>query len=229
MDAHNDLVNRNQPVTRREEVYLHLKQDIITCQLLPGQLLYEGDLAEQYGVSKTPIREALTLLEKDGLIKFLPRKGYLVTTLTLKDVQEIFEVRLILERAVTVLAAERITEREITELEKFLEIGFQLNDESTIYAYIQANKDFHIAIARASRNQRLVEYMERLLNDAQRLQFMDLETGEGPWAWNRDHEVILEALRKRDKEAAARAVESALAQARVRLLSLDSVNMEFGH
>ena len=211
---------KNQPSTRREEVYQHLKHGIITCALPPGQVLYEGELAEHLGVSKTPIREALTRLQQEGLVKFLPRKGYLVTTLTLRDIQEIFEIRLILERAATVLAAESITGDEISKLEQYLTVNIDPNDKSTVYGYIQANKDFHIAIAEASRNRRLVEHLERVFNDAQRIQYMDLDTGEGPWAWHRDHERILDALRKHDKEAAALAVEKALAEAGARLLSL---------
>jgi DNA-binding GntR family transcriptional regulator len=220
MAIRTDRVNKSQPITRREEVYNLLKQEIITCQLSPGQVIFEGELAEQFGVSKTPIREALTQLQQDGLIKFLPRKGHLVTTLTLRDIQEIFEVRLIMEREATVLAAERITVADLKELEQFLKITVDPNDQTTIYRYIQSNKDFHLAIARATRNRRLYEHLERVFNDAQRLQYMDLETGEGPWAWNRDHERIFEALKNHDKEAAAKAVEDALAESAGRLLSL---------
>jgi DNA-binding GntR family transcriptional regulator len=210
---------KTRPITLRQEVYERLKKDIITCDLVPGQLLNEGELAEQLEVSKTPVREALTQLKQDGLVELIPRKGYLVTTLTLRDIQEIFELRLILERAATVLAVDHITDAEIDALERYLEIDYDLNDPATVYRYIQANKDFHLEIAKAARNSRLVWHLSRVFDDAQRLQCMDLGTGGGPWAWSRDHIRILEALRRRDKEAVAAAVEDALAEARTRLLS----------
>ena len=215
-----ERTGKSQPRTLRQEVYIHLKQDIITCRLAPGELLNEGDLAEQMGVSKTPVREALSQLQKDNLVKLISRKGYLVTTLTLRDIQEIFETRLILERSATELAAERITEEEIKMVESYLKINFDPNDSSTFFSYIQANTDFHLEIARASHNSRLVEHLAREFIDAQRLQFMDLDTGEGPWAWLQDHERILKALRDHDPKAAAAAVEDSIAGARIRLLSL---------
>ena len=203
----------------RRQVYTQIKLDIITCALAPGQLLNEGELAGRLEVSKTPVREALTQLQQDSLVELIPRKGYLVSTLTLRDIQEIFGLRLILERAATVLAVEHITDAEIDKLERYLEIEFDPDDHSTLYPYIQANTDFHMEIARASNNSRLVRDLARVFDDAQRLQYMDLDKGDVLWAWNRDHERIIEALRKRDKEAAAAAVEEAIAEARIRLLS----------
>jgi len=212
-------VTKTPSVSLRQEVYERIKQDIITCAIAPGQLLNEGELADHLEVSKTPVREALTQLQQDGLVELIPRKGYLVTTLTLRDIQEIFQLRLILERAATVLAVDHITDAGIDKLERYLEIEFDPDDHSTLYPYIQGNKDFHMEIARASNNSRLVRHLARVFDDAQRLQYMDLDKGDALWAWNRDHERIIEALRKRDKEAAAAAVEEAIAEARVRLLS----------
>jgi DNA-binding GntR family transcriptional regulator len=203
----------------RQEVYERIKQEIITCSLAPGQPLNESELAQRLAVSKTPVREALTQLQHDSLVELIPRKGYLVTNLTLKDVQEIFESRLILERAVTTLAAERITDAEIASLERYLELP-EPDDANAVYRYIQANKEFHLEIAAASRNSRLVRYLAHVLDDAQRLQYMDLNRAEeARGAWHRDHGRILDALHKHDKAAAAAAVEDALAEARARLLS----------
>lgn len=212
-------VTKAAPASFRQQVYQRIKQDIIICALAPGQVLNEGELAEQLDVSKTPIREALTQLQQDNLVELIPRKGYLVTTLTLRDIHEIFELRLILERAATVLAVDHITDAEIDALERHLEVGYNPDDHSTLYPYIQSNKDFHMEIAQATHNSRLVRHLGRVFVDALRLQYMDLDKGDTLWAWNRDHERIVEALRKRDKEAAAAAVEEAIAEARVRLLS----------
>jgi DNA-binding GntR family transcriptional regulator len=213
-------LSKDRPVTLRKKAYQILKQKIISGVLAPGSLLSESELAVSIGVSKTPIREALSQLEYDKLVSPIPRKGYLVTTITLRDIQEIFEIRLILERAATVLAAERITDDEIASLERYLDLNFDPSEQESFYEYIQSNKEFHLEIARASHNSRLIEHLVRVFIDAQRLQYMDLSIGESSWAWQRDHERIIEALRKHDKAAAAVAVEEALEEARTRLLSV---------
>lgn len=207
-------------VSLREKAYQLIKQKIITGEFAPGDVLSEGELADLLGVSKTPVREALTQLQHDNLVSLIPRKGYLVTNLTLKDIQDIFEVRLILERAATVLAAERITAEELAAVERYLEMDFDPTQREDLLRYVQANRDFHLEIARASHNLRLYEYLDRIFIDAQRLQYMDLTIWGVPWVWQRDHERIVEALRRRDKEAAAAAVEAAVGEARTRLLSL---------
>jgi len=214
------VVFKERPVTLRQKAYQLLKQKIISGELAPGSLLTESELAVSIGVSKTPVREALSQLEHDKLVSPIPRKGYLVTTITLKDIQEIFEIRLILERAATILAAERITKRELAKVERYLELNFDPRDQESFYQYIQANKEFHMEIARASHNGRLIEHLAQVFIDAQRLQYMDLTIGESSWAWQRDHERIIEALRKRDQKSAAAAVEEALEESRTRLLSL---------
>ena len=88
-----------------EQVYDALKREILTARLRPSQPLIENELAARFGVSKTPIREALRLLVQDGWIVVLPRKGYLVAPLSLEDVREVFALRLLLELQVTGEAA----------------------------------------------------------------------------------------------------------------------------
>ena len=207
-------------VSLRQKAYHLLKQKIITGEFAPGALLSEGELADLLGISKTPVREALTQLQHDHLVSLIPRKGYLVTNLTLKDIQEIFEVRLILERAATILAVERITAEELAAVERYLEMDFDPTHHEDLLRYVQANRDFHLEIARASHNQRLYDHLDQIFIDAQRLQYMDLTIWGAPWVWQRDHERIVETLRRHDKEAAAAAVEAALEEARTRLLSI---------
>lgn len=211
---------KEQPASLRQHIYQDLKQQIITCQLAPGQIVNEGHLAKQLGVSTTPVREALTKLHHDHLVQPIERKGYLITTLTLKDIQEIFEVRLVLERAITELATERVTDEDLQRLEHFLELEFDPQDRDAMYRQIESNRDFHMTISGIVHNDRLHEHFERVFVDAQRLQYMDLERGKGREAWARDHERIVDALRRRDKEAAGLAVVDALEEARTRLLGL---------
>ncbi len=214
-----DKNNAKQIGLKRKEIYKYIKKEIISCGLSPGQLINEAELADKLSVSKTPIREALSQLQQDWLVELIPHKGYFVTTLTLRDTQEIFEMRYILERYAIIQAVDRVTDEDIRRLESYIEIDFTPGDCESIYRYIQANMDFHIEIAKISRNSRLVRHLASVLDDAQRLQFLDLESGEGPWAWQRDHSLMVEALRRHDKQAAIKAVEDSLNELRIRLLS----------
>ena len=81
------------------QVYEAIKKDIISCALRPGQQIAQQQLAERYGAGITPVREALPKLTREGLVLTIPRFGYLVTTITISDVAEIFELRAILESA----------------------------------------------------------------------------------------------------------------------------------
>src|SRR5438445_603484 len=99
-------------------VYQDLKRDIMTCALRPGAEVYEGQLAERYGVSKTPIREALNTLRQEGYVRVLPRRGYVVAPVSVEDVQEVFHVRLLLEPSAAELAAQRVSGEQLVELRR---------------------------------------------------------------------------------------------------------------
>jgi len=79
----------------RQKLYDQIKKDIITGRLPPGEQLNEGLIAERYDVSKTPVREALTSLHQSNLVEYRPNKGFFVTPITLRDIHEIFEARLV--------------------------------------------------------------------------------------------------------------------------------------
>src|SRR4051812_1969029 len=86
---------KQRPVFRseKERIYLALRKDILTLALAPREVLVESALAHRFKVSKAPVREALAVLQRDGLVEALPRKGYLVTQVTIDDLHELFEVR----------------------------------------------------------------------------------------------------------------------------------------
>src|SRR6266508_3976228 len=102
----------------RQQVYEQIKHDIITCKLLPGQPLSENQFLDQFKVSKTPIREALTSLVQDGLVEYTPNRGCMVTTVSVADIQEIFDARIFFETELFRLAVKNISDAEIDRLEK---------------------------------------------------------------------------------------------------------------
>jgi DNA-binding GntR family transcriptional regulator len=204
--------HRSDKVSLKQEVYDDIRQEIVGGDSLPGDLLKERELAAKYGVSKTPVREALSLLEQHGLVKAVPRAGYMVTQLTIRDVQEVYQLRLALEAMAARLAAERITDEELRELERVASPSTA--DEAVVF-----NHQFHLEVARASGNSRLAEMVEHLLDDMDRWAGVDF-SGFSEAQLHRGHTVELDALRARDPDVAEEAFRSHLQQVYQHLLGL---------
>ncbi len=202
----------------RQKAYAMIKQEIITCTLAPGSQIIEGDLAERFQISKTPIREALTSLQQENLVEYRPNKGFVVSTITLKDIQEIYEARIFLESTFIRLAVAKITDEELAKLQSYQDVAYDLQDPVTVADYIKANFEFHMSIAEASRNSRLCRYYESLMHDAHRLIYMDVRYHDVMSTWRHSHQRIINALQARDIEAGVRAIEEILENGKKRIL-----------
>lgn len=135
--------------SEKKRIYLELRKDILTLSLPPRELLVESALARRFSVSKAPVREALAILQRDGLVDALPRKDYLVTPITVSDVHELFELRVALEGTAAELAATKITEEELEYLES-LKPPASANRGSGLNKFLDYNRKFHLAVARTS-------------------------------------------------------------------------------
>jgi DNA-binding GntR family transcriptional regulator len=183
--------------SKKDDVYASIRRAIVASELKQGEMINEGELARRYGVSRTPVREALLLLVGDGLVNCLPRAGYMVTPITIQDVQESFHLREILEVEAARLAATRITPTELDALEvRKMGVPPHLNP---VY-----NREFHLIIARASRNQRLARLVDQLLDEMERILVYDpFISGPHDPA---EHQNIIDALRAGDSDAAQAAM-----------------------
>jgi DNA-binding GntR family transcriptional regulator len=185
----------------KERVYRALKSDIVSGVLDMGAMLNEGRLAAKYGVSKAPVREALVHLRQEGLVEALPRVGYLTSRLTMKDVDEIFELRAIVEGAAAEKAARVITDETLEKLEQPCS-SFQPGDRQSYLRFMSDNFVFHFTIAQATGNSRLAEVVARQLEQMQRLAVLRLDLDENSEALADEHRQIVVALRQRDPQLA---------------------------
>jgi DNA-binding GntR family transcriptional regulator len=204
----------------RQHVYEQIKHDIITCKLTPGEPLSENQFVDRFGVSKTPIREALTSLVQDGLVEYTPNRGFMVTTVSVADIQEIFEARIFFEAEMFRLAVKKISDAEIDELEKQSHVDGNAKSPEYAETFLESNRKFHTALATASRNSRLLWYYETLMNEAQRLFYMDISLHNKEFQWGHGHEGIIKALRNRDEVAGVTAIRDTLENARKRVLGI---------
>ncbi|KUK83242.1 MAG: Transcriptional regulator [Pelotomaculum thermopropionicum] len=186
----------------REMVFESLREAIIHGRLKPGERLMEIQLAEEMGVSRTPVREAIRKLELEGFVVMVPRKGAYVAGISVKDIVDVFEVRAALEGLAAGLAAERITEEEMEELERTL-VRINVNsEEDDLNSVVEGDSSFHELIYKASRNQRLVQIITRLKEQIHRFRMTSLsQPGRTKNALG-EHKAIVEAISDRNIELA---------------------------
>jgi DNA-binding GntR family transcriptional regulator len=187
------------------EAYTILKRRIIRCEIAPGERLTEAQLVRDLGLGKTPIREALVRLIHDGLVRNMPRHGYEVTPITLADVEDLFRLRLIVEPAAMELAAGHVVGALRDRMQQLCRIeSYSPGDPRSVEAYRQANREFHILVARASGNRRLAEVIERIEEESDRLFTFGLVFRDRGQTVRAGHQRILAALVAGDGRAVRR-------------------------
>ena len=152
----------------RDVVFENLRTAILDGNLKAGQRLMEVQLAEQLGVSRTPIREAIRKLELEGLVVMLPRKGAYVANMSFKDLIDVLEVRASLEGLAGSLAAERRRDEDIEELEKLSKEFEQCVREADVERVLKKDVEFHEKIFSMANNKKLEKLMNSLWEQVQR-------------------------------------------------------------
>lgn len=191
-------------------VYDQLKEDILRAIRKPGEVMLEGELAAQYAVSKTPVREALRLLAKDGWVVLLPRKGYLVRPLRLDDIREVFALRHMMEPALAGQAARLASGRDKIALRGL--ITAQADAATRPELALASARDFHLALTDIVGNRRARTILSVLVDEVRRLHHLmpDVEGHITSADELEAHERLLHAIETRDADAAAGAMRSHL-------------------
>jgi DNA-binding GntR family transcriptional regulator len=183
----------------REVVLETLREAIVSGVLEPGERLMEIQLAEELGVSRTPVREAIRKLELEGFVVMIPRKGAYVAGVSYKDVKDVFEIRAALEGLAAGLAAEKVTDQELEGLERALHYE---KEPDTLEEMVQTDTDFHALLYKASRNERLIGILANLREQIQRFRSTSLAVpGRLKYAIQ-EHREIVDAVARHDVEEA---------------------------
>lgn len=201
------LPNIGRNTTLSEQAYQILKKRIVDSTFEPGQLLTEEMLAEQLGISRTPIRSALKQLEHDGLVTSRSGRGVEVARVSRQDVQEWFECRLALEPFAAKLAALRGGEEDWAKLDSLIEQQYRAREEGDYVRYVELDHDFHVALALAARNSRLAEMIDRLNVQVQRFLILSQTLYQSSLAALKEHEAIRAMVRQRRAEEASHHME----------------------
>lgn len=192
----------------RDEVFNTLRERILKGTLKPGARLMEIHLADQLGVSRTPIREAIRMLELEGLVKMIPRKGAQVASISRDDLQDVLEVRKALDTLAVKLACERIDENEIEKLKEAEEEFERILDTKDTTQIAEADVAFHDVIQAASKNKRLKSMISNLAERIYRYRFEYIkQQSDGGKTLICEHRTIIKWIEERNTDEAIKAIE----------------------
>lgn len=190
----------NQPVPMRKQVYQHLREQILNRTIEPSSRLVEAQIAKESGISRTPVREALHLLEKDGFLESIPRVGYRVKTLDWDELDEIFEIRQVNELLACRWAIENIDPKKIKQLEKnLLKVKKELG-KSSPDAFLHYDEEFHQILFEAAGSKHLLNICQQLRRLMLRFRAESIKTKETVQAALNGHQRILKCLKNKDIE-----------------------------
>ena len=211
------LFKVQQPLSLKQQAYEGIKNAIIVHKIPPGSTLFERDLSENLGISRTPVREAIPLLEMEGWVKSIPRKGTFVSQITAVDVEEVIQIRRGLEILVIELLIPKITERNIEELDEIYVKQLEHIEDSG--QFIAVDKDFHIYLAELSENRRLVNLMSTISDQIRWFGVSALNLPNRTEQTLKEHASLIKCLKNKDAEKAKEAVLEHIEHTRVAILS----------
>ena len=198
----------SRKINSEDAVYRKLKTAIRKRYIKQGSQLVEVALAQQLGVSRTPVRSAIKRLEAEGLVNSIPNRGAFVITPTQKEIEETFLVRAQLEIMATRLTSSRVTPKQIAELRNLINLETKVFDESNLDEYYAANDNLHLKIAELSGNRVLYSYIKELLDRTRIFLILYDPFYKLEYRPTSEHEAIIDALAAGNTELAAKAVET---------------------
>jgi DNA-binding GntR family transcriptional regulator len=202
----------------REIVYQKLKTAILESSLKPGQLISENQIADKLSVSRTPVREALRILDTENLVALLPGRKLVVTVPTLQDINEVYDIRLIVESE----ALRRITPNNQTlihQMEEALQLGEEYRKKGDLQKRGEMNTQFHLLILSALENQRVERFMDSLHETISRFRVYYL-TKEWPVEPEEEHNKILTLIKQGHTEEAVSVLQLHLITSKENLIKV---------
>lgn len=194
-------LNMDAYLPLRDVVFNTLREAILRGDLVPGERLMELQLAAKLGVSRTPIREAIRMLEQEGLAITIPRKGAIVAGMTEKDMQDVLEIREALEELSVQVACDKITEEEVARLRENMENFEDSLKSGDLKRMAEADVEFHDVIYQATDNPKLINMLNNLREQMYRYRVEYLKNPSNHEQLLREHEAIYRGIMEKDKDA----------------------------
>jgi DNA-binding GntR family transcriptional regulator len=210
-----------EQVRLQDQVYLIIKQAILDLKLEPGQPISEGELVRQLKVSRTPVRDALLRLEREGLVVIRPFRGTYVAEISMEDAAEIFQLRELIETAAAAAAARRMHPTDLAWGKSLLRQMEEAREAGNDRQFLELAEEFHNMIVEQLRNRRITAVMDNLYDHQRRIRKKIMASpGIMPEALS-DYTEILSAVEARDEGRASEAMRRHLLHVWRRLTGLD--------
>ncbi len=194
----------HRPPTAQEAVLAELRRAIVSGELAPGAQVLQDQLAERYGVSRVPLREALKVLEAEGQVTYRPHRGYFVTELSLADLLEVYRIRELLEGEAVRVAVGRLTDDDLDRLADAVSDCERAATRGDVAGMTEANRRLHLGLVEAADMPRLARLVRVLWDATDAYRSLYYAAGVSRAVVEAEHRAVLVALRRRDAETVLR-------------------------
>lgn len=186
---------------RQDYAYETIKKLVLTAELAPDSRISRAELSEELRIGNTPMREAIIRLEKEGLFRIMPQSGTYVSKINIEEVKQAYFVRQNIEKLIFEEAAEKITSKQIKELERMLVIQRLLSDTNDNEMFFNFDEEFHEFFYKVANKEHVWRWMETISLSLLRYRHLTLQIEEASWhSIQTEHEVIVKSIKKKSKE-----------------------------
>jgi DNA-binding GntR family transcriptional regulator len=207
-----------KPISLAENAYIRIRHEILLGKLLPGAVVSERELASRFEMSKTPIREAITQVCREGLMQRLPGRGYLVSPITIKEIHDLFDMRVIIEQATIRKFITKPSPKHLQKLKEISTISYEPDNPESEVEFLEGNREFHLTLAEASGNIRLVQTLESIMIEMERLFHLGLRVGDYSTEMREEHQGLVAAIEEGDLDHALKSIENQVLTSKKRIL-----------
>lgn len=202
-----------------DEAYEAISRAIVRCDLAPGTIVSEAELAARLNLKTAATRAAVDRLSVVGLLRPVHRRGYVVKPITLRDVNDLFQLRMIIEVAAVRLAAGKVDAASLRRLDLVRNKGYHPGDRGSEAEFLQANTEFHLVVARATGNDRLILALAQTLSEMERLFHFGLAMRNRTAEMREEHQALIAALARGDADEAERVTREELESSKAMVIA----------
>jgi len=201
-----------------DQAFETLYRKVVRCEIAPGITVSEAELAKRFDLNRAAARSAVDRLSVMGFLRPVRRRGYVVKPITLRDVNDLFELRTVIEVAANRLAAGRVDEFSLRRLDRVCTAGYRSGDRESEAKFLQANSEFHLTVAMATGNERLVGTLAQILKEMERLFHFGLSLRNRSDEMQQEHKALIDALASGDADGVERVTREELASSKSMVL-----------
>lgn len=203
----------------KEKAYEYIREKIVTCEMMPGDIINEKALISQTGCGRTPVREALNVLERDGLVRIVPRRGMFVSEISVKDIYDMFVFKQEVEPLITRRSGSKIPEKDLLAFKEIFSTPLERQQ------YAKADSEFHALFLKACDNKYYQLIMNLISDQSFRVRILTNEDSTRIWESSQEHLAIIDALLEKDIERAACAMDKHYQNALENIMSFNSLGV----